>query len=88
MYLFLNGADEVKKLKDDRILFKQKKVKKLNLYVIEIKPDGTFNYDIIVSDKDSKMTYKTKYGVMSEDGKSILFEGNKSKDKQILKLTF
>ncbi|WP_152611398.1 hypothetical protein [Psychroserpens mesophilus] len=88
MYIFLNGADDVKKLKDDRIQFKQKKVKKLNLYVIEIQPDGTFNYDIIVDDKDSKMTYKTKYGVMSEDGNSILFEGNKKKDKQVLKLTF
>ena len=88
MYLFLNGADDVKKLRDDRIQFKQKKVKKLNLYVIEIKPDGTFNYDIIVDDKDSKMTYKTKHGVMSEDGNSILFEGNKKKEKQILKLSF
>lgn len=88
MYLFLNGGDEVKKLKDDRIHFKQKKVKKLNLYVIEIKPDGSFNYEIIVGDKDSQMTYKTKYGVMSEDGNSILFEGNKKKEKQILKLSF
>lgn len=88
MYLFLNGADDVKKLRDDRIQFKQKKVKKLNLYVIEIKPDGSFSYDIVVDDKDSKMTYKTKFGVLSEDGNSVMFEGNKGKDKQVLKLSF
>ncbi|WP_323787350.1 hypothetical protein [Psychroserpens sp.] len=88
MYLFLNGADDVRKLRDDRIEFKQKKVKKLNLYVIEITPDGSFNYDIIVDDKDSKMTYKTMHGVMSENGMSILFEGNRKKEKQVLKLSF
>ncbi len=87
MYLFLNGGDEVKKLKDDRIQFKQKKVKKMNLYAIEITPDGSFNYKILVGDKDSQMTYKTKYGVMTKNGKSVLFEGNKKKEKQILKLS-
>ncbi|MBR9757972.1 MAG: hypothetical protein GYB39_07795 [Algicola sp.] len=87
MYIFLNGADSVKKLRDDRIQFKQERTKKMNLYVIEVKPDGSFNYEILISDDDSKMTYKTKYGVRFNDLNTIIFEGNKDKNKQILKLT-
>ncbi len=86
MYLFLNGADEVKKLKDNRISFAQSKIKKMNLYVIEIEPNGNFNYKILINDKDSKVTYKTYGGLFSNNSSAIFLEGNKGRDKRIAKI--
>lgn len=86
MFIFLNGDEEVKKLKDNRISFAQTKIKKMNLYVLKIDQKGDFTYDILIEDKDSKVTYKTHYGIISDEPGVILFEGNKGRDKQIIKL--
>lgn len=86
MYIFLNGDDDVKKLKDNRISFKQTKIKKMNLYVIEIEPNGEFNYKILINDKDSKVTYRTNGGLFSNKFSSIFLEGNKGRDKRIAKI--
>ncbi|KIX21264.1 hypothetical protein SY27_10990 [Flavobacterium sp. 316] len=86
MYIFLNGDEDVKKLKDNRIAFSQTKIKKMNLYVLEIDQTGNFTYDILIEDKDSKVTYKTQYGILSNESGVILFEGNKARDKQIVKI--
>lgn len=88
MYMFLNGDDDIKKLRDNRISFKQAKIKKMNLYVIEVDNSGEFTYKILVSDKDSKVTFKPREAVFSSDTNSMLFEGNKGRDKQIAKIKF
>lgn len=86
MYIFLNGDDDVKKLKDNRIAFAQASIKKMNLYVIEIEPNGDFNYKILISDKDSKVTYRTNGGLFSNKFSAIFLEGNKGRDKRIAKI--
>lgn len=85
MYLFLNGADDVKKLKDNRIAFAQSR-KKPNLYVIEIEPNGDFNYKILIGDKDSNVAYRTNGGLFLSNSSAIFLEGNKGRDKQITKI--
>lgn len=88
MYLFLNGDDDIKKLKDNRISFKQAKIKKMNLYVIEVDKNGDFTYKILISDKDSKVTFKPRDAVYNPNTNSILIEGNKGRDKQVAKIQF
>src|SRR5690606_26282632 len=63
MYIFLNGDDDIKKLRDNRISFKQAKIKRMNLYVIEVDNSGEFTYEILVADKDSKVTLKPREAV-------------------------
>ncbi|MVO09529.1 hypothetical protein GOQ30_10200 [Flavobacterium sp. TP390] len=86
MYIFLNGDEDVKKIKDNRISFKQTKIKKMNFYAIEIDEEGNFTYKILITDKDSKITYKPFFGIYTDEEGVILFEGNDGRDKQIIKL--
>ncbi|WP_373057314.1 hypothetical protein [Zunongwangia sp. H14] len=87
LIILLNGSDKVKKLKDNRIRFDDKKVKKLSLYAIEILPDGDFDYEQIINNKESKVTYKVAEGIVTNNKDAIILEGNKGKKKRIVKLT-
>lgn len=87
LYIFLNGSDKIKKLSDDRIEFKDSSIKNMNLYALAIDKEGNFDYEIIIPSKDSKMTYKVKYGAPNLEDGSIIFEGNDGKNKQIVRLS-
>ena len=85
-YFFINCSDDVKKLSADRISFKQTSSKKSNLYVISIDKDGKFDYKKLIDDKDSKVYYKVRNGVININNQSVFFLGERKKDGQILKL--
>ena len=87
MLILLNGSDKVKKMRDDRIRFNDKRVKKLSLYVVEILPGGEFNYDQVINNDESKVTYKVAEGVISNNYDAVILEGNKGKKKRVVKLT-
>jgi len=52
-YFFINGSDKIRKLKNNRIQFKDIKIKRSNLYVISVDTDGNFEYKKILDDKES-----------------------------------
>ncbi|SHI86066.1 hypothetical protein SAMN04488096_105134 [Mesonia phycicola] len=85
--ILLNGSDKVKKLKDDRIRFDDKRVKKLSLYLVEILPNGDFNYEQLVNNEESKVTYKVSEGVVTDDFNAVVLEGSKGKNTRMIKLT-
>lgn len=86
MIILLNGSDKVKKMKDDRIRFNNCPVKKLSLYAIEILPSGEFNYQQIINNDESRVSYKVSQGVISDNYDTVILEGNKGKKKRIVKL--
>ena len=85
-YFFINCSDNVKKLSGDRISFKQTKSKKSNLYVISIDQNGQFDYKKLIDDKDSKVYYKVRNGVVNLNQQTAFFLGERKKEGQILKL--
>ena len=85
-YFFINCSDNIKKIRDDRISFRQTKSKKSNLYVISIDGNGVFNYNKLIDDKDSKVYYKVNNGVTNLNKQSVILLGDRKKDTQILKL--
>ncbi|MAN28670.1 MULTISPECIES: hypothetical protein [Mesonia] len=85
--ILLNGSDKVKKMRDDRIRFDDKRIKKLSLYAIEILPTGEFNYEQVINNDESKVTYKVAEGVISDNYDAVILEGNKGKKKRVVKLT-
>lgn len=85
--ILLNGSDKVKKMRDDRIRFDDKRVKKLSLYAIEILPNGDFNYEQVINNDESKVTYKVSEGVITDNYDSVILEGDKGRKKRIVKLT-
>lgn len=87
-YILINGADEVKKLKDERIEFRDIRSSKLNLYLITIDEMGEMSYQIIVPNDSSKMAFKTKFGLNSFNNSSIIMEGNYKKQKRIIRIDF
>ncbi len=87
VHFFINCSDKIKKLRNDRILFKQTKAKKSNLYAITIDGNGDFDYRSIVDDKDSEVTFFVNNGILSNEGKDIIFMGRKKKKKQLIKVS-
>lgn len=87
VYFYLNISDKIRKLSNDRISFKQTSTKKSNLYVIKIAENGDFTYKKLIDDKDSKVWYRVNNGILSNNLKSVIFQGSKKKNKQIIKLT-
>lgn len=87
MIILLNGSDKVKKMKDGRVRFINCPVKKLSLYAIEILPSGDFNYKQVISNDESKVSYKVSQGVISDNFDAVILEGNKGKKKGVVKLT-
>lgn len=84
-YFFINTGEKVKKLSNDRIQFGQTSTKKSNLNVIRITPDGNFDFQEILDDKDSEVPFMVSDGAISKN--SVYFIGRKGKKKQILKVT-
>lgn len=84
-FFFINTGEKVKKLSNDRIQFGQTSTRKSNLNIIRIKPNGDFDYQEILDDKDSEVPFMVSDGVLSGD--SVFFIGRKGKKKQLLKVT-
>ena len=84
-YFFINAGEKVKKLKNDRIQFGQTSTKKSNLNVIRVKPNGDFDYQEILDDKDNEVPFMVSDGSIT--GNSVIFIGRKGKKKQLLKVT-
>ncbi|MFD0932768.1 hypothetical protein ACFQ0R_09205 [Psychroflexus salinarum] len=84
MHYFING--NLKELKDGRFEFIQAGSRKSNLYLISIDEFGVKNQKLI-EDKRSKFWYDVRNGITSLDLKSVIFQGIKKRDKQIIKIS-
>jgi hypothetical protein len=84
-YFFINTGEKVKKLRNDRIQFGQTSTKKSNLNVIRINPNGDFDYQEILDDKDSEVPFMVSDGAIT--GNSVFFIGRRGSKKQLLKVT-
>lgn len=84
-YFFINTGEKVKKLSNNRIQFGQTSTKKSNLNVIRISPDGNFDFQEILDDKESEVPFMVSDGAISRN--SVYFIGRKGKKKQILKVS-
>lgn len=84
-YFFINTGEKVKKLSNDRIQFGQTSTKKSNLNIIRITPDGNFDFQEILDDKESEVPFMVSEGAISKN--SVYFIGRKGKKKQLLKVS-
>lgn len=87
VYIFVNSADKVRRIRADRLQFKGTKAKKSNLYVITINAEGIFEYKKILDDKDSEVPFSAGRGYLNDEGDKVLFQGRRRNKKQILKLS-
>lgn len=86
VYFFVNCADKIKKISNDRIQFKGTTSKRANLYVITLDDKGDYEYQKIMDDKDSEVPFGVRLGVVNKEGKEIVFEGRKGNKKQVMKV--
>lgn len=84
-FFFINTGEKVKKLSNDRIQFGQTSARHSNLNIIRIKPNGDFDYQEILDDKDNEVPFMVSYG--AKTGNAVCFIGRKGKKKQLLKVT-
>jgi hypothetical protein len=84
-YFFINTGEKVKKLSNDRIQFGQTSTKRSNLNIIRIKPNGDFDYQEILDDKDSEVPFMVSDGALTKD--AVFFIGRKGKKKQLLRVS-
>lgn len=86
-YFFVNLSDNIKKLRNDRIVFHGKNPKKANLYVIVIDENGNMDYKKLLDDSESEVTYNVKDGVFKGVEKnSVIFQGRKGTNKRFIKV--
>ncbi|MCT8339248.1 hypothetical protein MG296_04225 [Flavobacteriaceae bacterium TK19130] len=86
VYIFLNGSKKVKKIRNDRIEFRDKRAKKLNLYSLVIDAKGNFDYEIIQTDKQLEFPMYVSQGTIMDDGAAVVFLGRKKRNKQLIKI--
>lgn len=87
VYMFVNCADKVRRIRADRLQFKGTSAKRSNLYVITIDEAGNFEYKKIIDDKDSDVPFSVGRGFLNDEGNQVLFQGRRGSKKQILKLS-
>lgn len=85
-YFFMNSSDNIKKLSDNRIHFRQTSAKKSNLFVVTLDNEGTFDYQKLIDDKVSKVFYKVNQGVITPNGEEVILLGKKKKLSRIIKI--
>ena len=86
-YIFINCSDRIKRLRNDRIEFKDTSAKRSNLYMIHIDEKGDFDYQSIVDDKDSKVYYKVDSGIPNPLKRTVILVGDRKKKGRILRVT-
>lgn len=84
-YFFINASEKIKELKNERVEFKDVNPNKANLYLLTIDSNGNFNYQLLIDDESTEVTYIVSKGVLIND--SCYFIGRKGKKKQLLKVT-
>ncbi|MEO5775518.1 MAG: hypothetical protein ABIQ27_01355 [Flavobacterium sp.] len=84
-YFFINTGEKVRKIRKDRIEFKEASPKRSNLTVIRINENGDFDYREVLDDEENEVPFMVAYGELTGD--SVFFLGQKGKKKQLLKLT-
>ncbi len=85
-HYFMNCSDNIRKLSDDRIQFRQTSSKKSNLYVITLNDEGIFDYKKLIDDKVSKVFYKVNQGVIAPSKDEVILLGKKKKNSRIIKI--
>ena len=85
-YFFMNSSDNIKKLSDNRIHFRQTSAKRSNLFVITLDDNGAFDYKKLIDDKVSKVFYKVNQGVITPNGEEVILLGKKKKLSRIIKI--
>lgn len=88
LFFLINGDDDIKKMRNDRIRFPSARVKKMNLYAIEIESDGEFNYANILPEDDADVAFGVAEGILINNGKQIILQGRRRSKKQLAKLEF
>lgn len=84
-YFFINTKDEVRKISNGRIEFKDVSKNNSNLFVIQVKSNGDFDYKEVLSKDDNEVPFMVSKGIVIDN--SIIFLGRKGKEKQLLKVT-
>jgi hypothetical protein len=84
-YFFINASDKIKELKNERVEFKDVNPNKANLYLLTIDSTGKFNYELLLDEESTEVTYIVSKGVFING--SCYFLGRKGKKKQLLKVT-
>jgi hypothetical protein len=84
-YFFIQPGEKVRKIRRDRIEFKEASPKRSNLNVIRINGAGDFDYREVLDDKENEVPLMVAYGTLCGD--SVFILGQKGKKKQIVKLT-
>jgi hypothetical protein len=84
-YYFINGGEEIKKLDNNRIEFKDSNKNRANLYVIKIKDNGNFEFEKILDDEENEVPFMVAKGIPL--GNSVFLLGKKGSTKQLCKVT-
>lgn len=84
-YFFINTGEKVRKIRKDRIEFKEASPKRSNLNIIRINENGEFDFREVLDDEENEVPFMVAYGELCGD--SVFFLGQKGKKKQLLKLT-
>lgn len=86
VYFFINCADKIRKMRNDRIQFRGTGAKRSNLYVITLDNEGNYEYQKILDDKDTDVPFGVNFGIVTNEGKEIIFQGRKGSKKQVMKV--
>ncbi|WP_203258474.1 hypothetical protein [Hyunsoonleella ulvae] len=85
-FFFINCSDNITKLNNGRIAFRQTSSKKSNLYIVSVNEEGNFDYKKLIDDKDSKVYYKVNNGIANLNNQTVFLLGEKKKNGRIVKL--
>jgi hypothetical protein len=83
-YIFINAGEKIKKLRNDRIEFDQVRKNKTNLVLIKINANGDYDYEELLNNEENEVPIKVSEGMIL--GNSLIFLGQKGRDKQLLKV--
>ncbi|AWI24993.1 hypothetical protein [Flavobacterium pallidum] len=85
VYFFINAAEKVRKISNNRIQFRQVGKNRSNLNIIRIDKNGDFDFQEILDDEQNEVPFMVSKGKFS--GGNCFFLGRRGKDKQLLKVT-
>jgi len=86
-FFFINTKERIKKLSKDRIQFNQASAKRSNVNVIRINPEGEFEHQEIVNNKDSEVPFYLSDGKVMLKNRDIVFFGRDGKKKQLIRIS-
>lgn len=85
IYFFINAAEKVTKISNDRIRFDDTTKNNSNLNIIRVDDNGNFDFKEILDDKENEVPFMVGNGSVYKN--DTYFIGRKGKSKQILKIT-